>query len=447
MEDALASGLAARSTQSAFNAAPSQVRDAGSAAPMRQTPKVLVVGAGITGVTTAYCLLDRGFDVVLVDRLRYAAMETSYANGGQLSASNAEVWNSWSTVLKGMRWVFRSNAPLLFNMRPTWHKYSWIAEFAAQIGRYRGNTIETTRLAVEARRHLFSMAEREGIDFDLERRGILHVYHNRLALDRAARANALLQEGGLERYAVSREEISQIEPALVGDFEGGFFTPSDATGDIHKFTRGLVAACLRRGARFLTEAEVNTIRRANGKIHTEISIGGSTKERLETDAVVICAGVQSRNLAASVGDRVNIYPVKGYSITVCLTDPESQRAAPQVGLLDEDAKIVTSRLGKDRFRIAGTAEFNGMNKDIRADRISPLIKWCERYFPAVRTSSVIPWTGLRPMTPNMLPRIGRGRVDGIFYNTGHGHLGWTLSGATAELCAAQVSQYASAKSN
>ena len=150
------------------------------------------------------------------------------------------------------------------------------------------------------------------------------------------------------------------------------------------------------------------------------------------DAVVICAGVGSRKLAAMVGDRINIYPVKGYSITVNLLDEESQNAAPWVSLLDEEAKIVTSRLGVDRFRVAGTAEYNGENKNIRADRIAPLINWTRRNFHQAATDNVIPWAGLRPMMPDMMPRVQAGKRNGIYYNTGHGHLGWTLSAATAQ---------------
>jgi len=143
-------------------------------------------------------------------------------------------------------------------------------------------------------------------------------------------------------------------------------------------------------------------------------------------------------LAAALGDRVNIYPVKGYSITVNLDDAESQAAAPWVSLLDDGAKIVTSRLGADRFRIAGTAEFNGANRDIRNDRIVPLVKWCEKLFPAVSTEHAVPWAGLRPMMPSMMPKVGAGNKSGVFYNTGHGHLGWTLSAATAEIVADSV---------
>ncbi|UWU25658.1 FAD-dependent oxidoreductase (plasmid) [Rhizobium sp. CB3060] len=169
------------------------------------------------------------------------------------------------------------------------------------------------------------------------------------------------------------------------------------------------------------------------RVSAETETGRADQEDRNFDGVVICAGVASRLFARMLGDRVNIYPVKGYSITVHLDDERSQEGAPWVSLLDDGAKIVTSRLGKDRFRVAGTAEINGVNYDIRADRIAPLVRWTRRYFPDINTSQVTPWSGLRPMMPNMLPRVGKGRQNGVFYNTGHGHLGWTLSCATAEL--------------
>lgn len=405
---------------------------------------VLIIGAGITGVTSAYALLSQGHQVTVVDRHRYPAMETSFANGGQLSASNAEVWNSWATVLKGLKWMTRSDAPLLMNMRPCLHKYGWLAEFCGQIRNYRANTLETTRLALAARRHLFEVAERERIDFDLERRGILHIYHNAKAFETASRSNRLLVEGGLERFAVTPEEIAAIEPTLHGRFHGGFYTPSDATGDIHKFTTGLAEACRRKGARFLLERTVSAIDVRSERPLVSLAPCGpdGEGERIAPDMLVICAGVATKRLAAMAGDRVNIYPVKGYSITVCLNDERSQEAAPMVSLLDEDAKIVTSRLGRGRFRVAGTAEFNGENRDIRADRIAPLVNWSERHFPDMSTEQVIPWAGLRPMTPNMLPQVRFGRHPRIFYNSGHGHLGWTLSAATAHLTAEAISQAA-----
>lgn len=421
--------------------------------------RIIVIGAGITGVTAAYALLAKGHEVTVVERNRYPAMETSFANGGQLSASNAEVWNSIATIAKGLRWMLRADAPLLFNPRPSLHKYAWMAEFVAGIGNHRANTVETTRLAIAARRHLFAIAERESIDFDLSRCGILHFYRSAETFDAARRGNILLREGGLEREEVGPADIALIEPTLAGDFCGGFFTPSDSTGDIHKFTTGLARACERRGARFVLGGEVDTVALRTDSVSVRLQAAGGLGEgsdtgrlqdlsgsdlgpemRVESDMVIVCAGVASRALAAKLGDRVNIYPVKGYSITVMLNDESSRAAAPQVSLLDEDAKIVTSRLGSDRFRVAGTAEFNGFNRDIRADRIRPLVEWSERHFPGMCTRQVVPWAGLRPMTPTMMPFVGPGHHPRVFYNTGHGHLGWTLSAITAQMTALAVEQ-------
>jgi len=389
--------------------------------------RIAIIGAGITGVTTAHALAQRGHHVTVFERHRYAAMETSFANGGQLSASNAEVWNSAATVLKGLRWMLTRDAPLLLNPTPTWHKYSWMGEFLRQIPRYRANTVETVRLAIAAREHLFSIAEREGIDFDLERRGILHIYKTQKEFDGASKVNEMLREGGLDRSAVSASELQRIEPTLQGDFFGGFFTPSDSTGDIHKFTRGLAQACARDGVEFHYDAEITSIEQpADGRFSLMVNLEGES-QRFTFERIVVCAGVKSRDFAS-----------KGYSITVCLDDETSQQRAPWVSLLDDSAKIVTSRLGADRFRVAGTAEINGFNRDIRSDRIAPLVDWTRRHFPEVSTSRVIPWAGLRPMMPSMLPKVGRGKRAGVFYNTGHGHLGWTLSAATAQVVASAI---------
>src|SRR6266536_1201411 len=178
-----------------------------------------IIGSGVTCVTTADALLCRGHNVTIIERQPYAAMETSFANGGQLSASNAEVWNSWGTIAKGLKWMFKQDAPLLMNLRPSWHKYSWLAEFMAAIPQYRSNTAHTVKLALEARKHLFAI-----------------------------------------------EVIKQIEPSLQGKFFGGFYTPSDATGDIHKFTFGLAQTCHRRGALFVNQASVSSINASKGSV-------------------------------------------------------------------------------------------------------------------------------------------------------------------------------------
>jgi D-amino-acid dehydrogenase len=418
---------------------------------MSDTYSIAVIGAGITGITTAYNLAKRGCKVTIFDRHPYAAMETSFANGGQLSASNAEVWNSWGTVWKGLKWMTTPGAPLLVNPKPSWHKFSWMMEFMGAIPKYEENTVTTVRMAIEARAHLKRMAADEGIDVDCEDRGILHFHHTKKEFDAAAGVTKLLAKGGLLRRAVTPEEIKAIEPALRGNYYGGFCTEDDFTGDIHKFTNGLAKACARLGVALRLSDEVLS---AKASDHGVTVISQSTEPNLDNaspqtevhvfDRIVVCGGVMSRNLARMLGDRVNIYPVKGYSITVQLPEKQDQQAAPWVSLLDDAAKIVTSRLGANRFRVAGTAEYSGYNRDIRAERIDPLIAWCRANFPGMSTRQSVPWTGLRPMMPNMLPRVGQGRSPRVFYNTGHGHLGWTLSAATADAVAALASARANA---
>ncbi|MDV4263264.1 D-amino acid dehydrogenase [Acinetobacter seifertii] len=409
-------------------------------------PHVIVIGAGITGVTSAYELSQLGYQVTVIDRHLYPAMETSFANGGQLSACNAEVWNQKATVIKGFKWMRQKDAPLLLNPSFSLHKYSWLVEFLSHIKNYEANTIETVRLALLARKRLFEVAEKEQLQFDLEKRGILHMYHSKADYDVAKQVNDVLNKGTLERYSVSPEEMKRIEPSLTGDYFGGYYTPSDATGDIHKYSTALAEKTKQYGVQYKFGLEVTDIKCHTDKVvlncqpsaeHPHLSQSDSFQ--LEGDVLVVCGGVGSYQLADMVGERVNVYPVKGYSITVQLKDEKSIKNAPWVSLLDESAKIVTSRLGQDRLRIAGTAEFNGYNRDIRADRIQPLVNWVNRNFD-ISTEHVVPWAGLRPMMPNMLPVVKQSKQPRVFYNTGHGHLGWTLSAATAVLVSQDILQ-------
>ncbi|WP_396232676.1 D-amino acid dehydrogenase [Acinetobacter baumannii] len=409
-------------------------------------PHVIVIGAGITGVTSAYELSQLGYQVTVIDRHLYPAMETSFANGGQLSACNAEVWNQKATVIKGFKWMRQKDAPLLLNPSFSLHKYSWLVEFLSHIKNYEANTIETVRLALLARKRLFDVAEKEQLQFDLEKRGILHMYHTKDDYDIAKRVNDVLNKGTLERYSVSPEEMKSIEPSLTGEYFGGYYTPSDATGDIHKYSTSLAEKTKQYGGQYKFGLEVTDIKCHADKVvlncqpsaeHPHLSQTDSFQ--LEGDVLVVCGGVGSYQLADMIGERVNVYPVKGYSITVQLKDEKSIKNAPWVSLLDESAKIVTSRLGPDRLRVAGTAEFNGYNRDIRADRIQPLVNWVNRNFD-ISTEHVVPWAGLRPMMPNMLPVVKQSKQSRVFYNTGHGHLGWTLSAATAVLVSQDIQQ-------
>ena len=399
-----------------------------------------VIGSGITGVTTAWVLMQKGYNVTVFDRNRYAAMETSYANGGQLSASNAEVWTSISTMLKGIKWMMSPDAPLLFNPKPSWHKYSWMMEFASHFKNYESNTIKTVEMALAARQNLMAFADEAGINFDCEKRGIMHIYASQKEFDHAHKVTAIYAKAGLTRSQLNAEEVLEVEPRLKKPLIGGYFTESDFTGDIHKFTTQLAEAAQEKGVKFVMEADVTNFEHDGQKPVVHWKNHDQTKTDAAFDGVVITAGVGSRDLAADLGDRVNIYPVKGYSITVKMDDPRSRDAAPWTSLLDDEAKIVTARLGDDRLRVAGTAEFNGYNYDIRADRIRPLTRWVNENFPDVSTKAVVPWAGLRPMMPNMMPHVAKGKKQGVYHNTGHGHLGWTLSCYTAEAIADVIHQ-------
>ena len=383
--------------------------------------KVYVIGAGITGITTAYSLAKRGADVTVVESQPYTAMMTSYANGGQLSVSNSDVWNTWSNIFKASKWVLRKDAPLLINPSFSLTKYRWLYKFleTTASGKAILNTKETIKIGLAARELYFKIAEEEGIDFDLTKKGILHFYKDKKYFEEAKRSCQTYWDLGVDRELLTPTQVSSIEPSLTDkDIIGGIYTPGDANGDIHRFCVNLSEVLKTKyGVKFIYNFTFNFLDKVSSN-----------------DTIVLCAGVESAKLSKMIKDPLDIYPVKGYSITIDVGDSDS---APTISLLDDEAKIVSSRLG-NRFRVAGTAEINGYNYDIRKDRIDPLISWVKTNFNNISTEHVVPWAGLRPMTPNMLPIVRRSKVPNIWYNTGHGHLGWTLGAATAETIAENI---------
>ena len=406
--------------------------------------KVAVIGAGIAGTTTAYALLKKGYKVTIIDSRRYPAMATSYANGGQLSASNAETWNTPKNVMNGIKWMFKPDAPLLFNPSPEIQKYKWMMGFlwATLKGEHKKNTLETIDMAKKARETYFKISEDEGIEFELLKKGILRFYDSEkeFKLDQAKKS--WLDQEGMEWDTLTTEEVKELEPAFKNNANyekivGGIYTKSDASGDIHKFCTNLERVLVEKySANLQLNTTVEYISRQKG----ELVLTMRKENEIMNDSfdnVVICAGVGTQSFASRLGDKMNIYPVKGYSITIDLKDEISKSCAPSVSLIDQPVKIVASRLG-DRFRVAGTAELAGINTDIRQNRIRPLLDWVEKYFPNVSTETYTPWAGLRPMTPNMMPITSESRMKGVFYHAGHGHLGWTLSAETANQVVAKI---------
>ena len=374
--------------------------------------KIAVIGAGITGVTTAYFLTEKGFKVNIIESRRYPAMATSYANGGQLSASNAEAWNSWNNTLNGIKSLFFNNSSVILNPKISLSKIAWLMSFIHAIKYKNKITYQICKMAIDSVNLYENIAKKEKIKFDLYDKGILHFYFNTKQTEHALEINKLYNKAGLKRIRITHDELYTLEPSLTGKkFDSIFFTNSDKSGDIHSFCNNLVTKLLNENKVKLINKEVTDLK----------------AELKEYDRIFLCAGVGSKSLAKSIGESLNIYPVKGYSITV--NNPGLN--APKVSLLDDEKKIVCSRLGEKRLRVAGLAEFNGYNLDIIQKRIRPLIAWCNQMFPDINTKDIKPWAGLRPMTPNMLPIFKRSKNKKIWFNTGHGHLGWTLSAHTA----------------
>lgn len=393
---------------------------------MADKKTVAVIGAGIAGITTAYYLVKEGYQVTVFEAERYPAMKTSFANGGQVSVSNSEVWTTWSNVRKGIKWMFKKDAPLLIRPRLDWAQWKWLAKFFyyTVTDVYKKNTEETIRLGLEASKLYKEIGMKEGLSFDQSPCGILHFYKDPEYFEKAKQVQNIYQRQGSAWDILDPTQTKLLESKLnrVEGIVGGAWTWHDWTGDIHKFCYQLSGVLQKKynvEFKFNTDADISLIANA-------------------FDAVVIAAGVGSEKLANSIGDSLGIYPVKGYSITINNVNP---KYLPTTSLLDDQAKIVTSSLG-NRFRVAGTAELAGENYDIRHDRIRPLLDWVHTNFPDINTHDYTPWACLRPMTPNMMPVTRQSKKNSkVFYHTGHGHLGWTLSPATAKIVVDQIKNY------
>ena len=342
--------------------------------------QVAIVGAGITGLMAAYYLAKAGYQITVFEQEHYPAMRTSFANGGQVSVSNSEVWTTWSNVRKGIKWMFQKDAPLLIRPQPSIAKLKWLSKFLwhTMSNEYAANTAETIKLGLESRNLYKQIIEEEKLKFDQSDCGILHFYKDENYLQNAVLAKELYNANGCEWDILSGLQTMSLDPALsdVENIIGGAWTPSDWTGDIHKFCTELTH--ILEETYQVTFAFDYKVKKSNINYLFE-----------EFDKIIISAGVGSVELAKAFGDNLPIYPVKGYSITINVR-PEDMKYLPRVSLLDDQAKIVTSTLG-NRFRVAGTAELAGENYDIRRDRIEPLLNWVHENFPNIDSSDYSSW--------------------------------------------------------
>ncbi len=389
---------------------------------------VIVLGAGLLGVTSAYFLRQQGHEVTVVDRQASAAAETSFANGGQISVSHAEPWANPGAPLKLLKWLGKEDAPLLFRLRADMRQWLWGLQFLRECtpARTRHNIAQIVRLGTYSRDTLQQLRRDLGLAYDQRTQGILHFYTSQKEFDAAEAPAAQMRELGCDRRVISADEAVRLEPALRHarqQLAGATYTAEDESGDANQFVRELARRCEADGVVFRMSHTVTALREAGGEIdHVEVTDGEGRFQQLRGDAYVMAMGSLSPQYAKTLGIRLPIYPAKGYSVTMPVKD---ERMAHQVSLTDDEFKLVFSRLG-DRLRIAGTAELNGYDRDLNRVRCEAIVKRVEQLFPgAGDTNKAQFWTGLRPATPSNLPIIGPSKLRKLFLNTGHGTLGWT----------------------
>lgn len=403
--------------------------------------KVLILGAGVVGVSSAWYLSEAGHEVTVVDRQPDAGLETSFSNGGQISVSHAEPWSNPHAPMRALSWMGREDAPLLFRLRWDTALFDWSWRFLRECppGRTRENIRDIVRLALYSRDELGRLREETGIRYDHLQRGILHVYTNQKEFEGAIEAARIMREFGCERYPVDADKCVEIEPALRASrpiLVGGDYTAADESGDALVFTQKLAELCRARGVAFRFGTTVERLTQAGGRVSGVIVGSDSGRETLHADAYVVALGSYSPLVLRPLGVRVPVYPAKGYSATIPLSD---KSVAPTVAMTDDGHKIVFSRLGQ-RLRVAGTAEFNGYNTELNDVRCQALITRTHQLFPELSPAGEPEfWCGLRPSTPSNVPFVGAARLSNLFLNTGHGTLGWTMACGSGRVLADVVS--------
>jgi D-amino-acid dehydrogenase len=404
--------------------------------------KVLVLGAGVIGTSTAWYLAGAGHEVVVVDRREGAGLETSFANGGQISVCHAEPWANPDAPAKILQWLWREDSPLLFRLRMDPNQWAWGARFLyeCQPSRTRDNIAQIVKLALYSRDSLQQLRAETGIEYDALQRGIVHYYTDRGEFERAVKSASIMRRYGLDREVQTVEQAIAIEPALASARDklvGATYTATDESGDAHKFTQNLARLSEGKGAAFVYGRTIQAIRFADERVQgVAVRDAAGNEETLVADAYVVALGSYSPLLTRPIGLDLPVYPAKGYSASVDVID---ESRAPTVSLTDDSAKIVFSRLG-NRLRIAGTAELSGYSTDLNDVRCEALRRRAMEIFPgAAAYDHATFWTGLRPSTPSNVPIVGWSKIPNLYLNTGHGTLGWTMACGSGRVLADIVS--------
>lgn len=398
--------------------------------------KVTVLGAGIIGITTAYQLAKAGHEVTVVDRQSGPALETSFANAGEVSFGYCSPWAAPGIPMKALKWIFMEHAPLILRPKLDVAMLSWVAQMLRNCTseRYALNKSRMLQLSDYSRLSLKQLREEISIDYDARMQGTLQLFRTQQQLDASAKDVKALAADGIAYEVLDRDGCIRVEPALAhvrDKIIGGLLTPNDETGDCFKFTNALAEQATALGVRFSYGSSIKGIDVDGGQVRAVVT----ERETLRNDAVVVALGSYSPLLLRALGIRLPVYPVKGYSLTIPITDASR---APESTVMDETYKIAITRLG-DRIRVGGMAEISGYTNDLAQRRRQTLEHSVTDLFPGGNISKAQFWSGLRPMTPDGTPVIGPTKIKGLYLNTGHGTLGWTMSCGSARVISDLVS--------
>jgi D-amino-acid dehydrogenase len=392
--------------------------------------KVIVLGGGVIGTTTAYYLARAGAEVTVLDRQSGPAQETSFANAGQVSPGYSTPWAAPGIPLKALKWMFSKHAPLSIRPDGSLFQLRWMAQMLKNCSaeRYAVNKERMMRVAEYSRDCLRQLRADTGIAYEQRTGGTLQMFRSQAQLDAVQRDVAVLQECGVPYQLLDRDELASVEPALAqarDRLAGGLRLPNDETGDCHLFTNRLAAIARGLGVDFRFDQQVDGLVLEGGRI-AGARVGG---EVLRADRYVLAFGSYSRDFLAPLGFDLPVYPVKGYSLTVPLIEP---KLAPKSTVLDETYKIAITRFD-DRIRVGGMAELAGFDLRLNPKRRATLEMVVSDLFPGGDLPRASFWTGLRPMTPDSTPIVGATPYANLFLNTGHGTLGWTMACGSGKL--------------
>ncbi len=395
--------------------------------------KVLVLGGGVIGVTAAFELTRDGHQVTLVERQPGPALETSFANAGEVSPGYSAPWAGPGVPLKAVKWLLMHHRPLVIRPHFDWHLVSWVLAMLRNCtaARYERNKGRMVRLAEYSRDCMVALREQTGIDYDQRMQGTLQLFRTQKQLDDSASDTAILDRHGVPYEVLSRAGCIEHEPALTrvrDKFVGGLRLPGDETGDCYKFSQRVADMAAGRGASLRYGVTVRSLLTDGKRITGVVTDQG----RLQAEAYLLALGSHSPKLLSPLGIELPVYPVKGYSITLPITDA---RGAPESTVMDETHKVAVTRLG-DRIRAGGTAELAGYDLRLHEARRRTLTHVVGDLFPdGGDLGRAEFWCGLRPMTPDGTPVIGATELPNLWLATGHGTLGWTMAAGTARVVA------------